>query len=98
MFEPKRLFGSDKNSILFDAGVKKLSRYQQYFAIHKMLERISEEETGKEVSLAAERAGLAYTGVWEITDDGHKCLWKYELKILTLAIRVIIVTDRKDFG
>ncbi|HAI74108.1 MAG TPA: restriction endonuclease subunit R, partial [Candidatus Moranbacteria bacterium] len=37
LFEPTRLLDLTKNYMLFDAGVKKLSRYQQYFAIHKML-------------------------------------------------------------
>ena len=45
LFQPKRLLDLTKNYILFDAGVKKLSRYQQYFAIHKMLARVEEEET-----------------------------------------------------
>jgi type I restriction enzyme R subunit len=44
LFEPERLIDLAKNFILFDAGVKKLSRYQQYFAIHKMLKRVEEEE------------------------------------------------------
>lgn len=40
MFEPARLLDLTKNYIIYDAGIKKVMRYQQYFAIHKMLERV----------------------------------------------------------
>ncbi|MCK5062261.1 restriction endonuclease subunit R, partial [Candidatus Parcubacteria bacterium] len=46
LFNKSRLLDLTKNYILYDAGVKKVMRYQQYFAIKKMLERIEETEAG----------------------------------------------------
>lgn len=96
LFEPKRLLDLTKNYILFDAGVKKLSRYQQYFAIHKMLERISEEET-TEKGLTRRKGGL----VWHTQGSGKSLTMVMFVKALIenpriVSPRVIIVTDRKD--
>lgn len=46
-FEPSRLLDLAKNFILYDAGIKKVMRYQQYFAIKKILDRVEEKEEGK---------------------------------------------------
>lgn len=96
LFEPKRLLDLTKNYILFDAGIKKLSRYQQYFAIHKMLERISEEET-TEKGLTRRKGGL----VWHTQGSGKSLTMVMFVKALIenphiSNPRVIIVTDRKD--
>lgn len=96
LFEPKRLLDLTKNYILFDAGIKKLSRYQQYFAIHKMLERISEEET-TERGVTRRKGGL----VWHTQGSGKSLTMVMFVKALIehphiSNPRVIIVTDRKD--
>ncbi len=39
--DPKRLLDLTRDYILFDEGVKKLARYQQYFAIKKIMQRIA---------------------------------------------------------
>ena len=96
LFEPARLLDLTKNYILFDAGVKKLSRYQQYFAIHKMLKRISEEET-TEKGLTRRKGGL----VWHTQGSGKSLTMVMFVKALIenphiSNPRVIIVTDRKD--
>ncbi|QQR52151.1 type I restriction endonuclease subunit R [bacterium] len=44
MFDKARLLDIAKNYILYDAGTKKVMRYQQYFAIHKILRRIKQTE------------------------------------------------------
>jgi type I restriction enzyme R subunit len=62
LFEPARLLDLTKNYILFDAGVKKLSRYQQYFAIHKMLKRVEEEET-TEQGITRRKGGLFFNEI-----------------------------------
>jgi len=96
LFEPTRLLDLTKNYMLFDAGVKKLSRYQQYFAIHKMLKRISEEET-TEKGLTRRKGGL----VWHTQGSGKSLTMVMFVKALIenphiSNPRVIIVTDRKD--
>ena len=96
LFEPERLLDITKNYTLFDAGVKKLSRYQQYFAIHKMLTRVEETET-TEQGITRRKGGL----VWH-TQGSVKSL---TIVMFVKALiedpnisnpRVIIVTDRKD--
>lgn len=46
LLEPQRLLDLAKNFILYDAGIKKVSRYQQYFAIHKSLKTIETANIG----------------------------------------------------
>jgi len=96
LFEPARLLDLTKNYILFDAGVKKLSRYQQYFAIHKMLERVAEIETSPS-GITRRRGGL----VWHTQGSGKSLTMVMFVKALIENPhinnpRVIIVTDRKD--
>lgn len=96
LFEPGRLLDLTKNYILFDAGVKKLSRYQQYFAIHKMLERVEEKET-TQTGIKRRRGGL----IWHTQGSGKSLTMVMFVKALIENPhinnpRVIIVTDRKD--
>lgn len=96
LFEPARLLDLTKNYILFDAGVKKLSRYQQYFAIHKMLKRVDETET-LESGITRRKGGL----VWHTQGSGKSLTMVMFVKALIENPhinnpRVIIVTDRKD--
>lgn len=96
LFNPVRLLDLTKNYILFDAGVKKLSRYQQYFAIRKMLDRISEFETTS-AGITRRKGGL----LWHTQGSGKSLTMVMFVKALieNPAIsnpRVIIVTDRKD--
>jgi type I restriction enzyme R subunit len=96
LFEPERLIDLAKNFILFDAGVKKLSRYQQYFAIHKMLKRVEEEEIISE-GVEKRKGGL----VWHTQGSGKSLTMVMFVKALIedpkiINPRVIIVTDRRD--
>ena len=96
LFKPERLLDLTKNYILFDAGIKKLSRYQQYFAIHKMLRRIEEEET-TDYGTTRRKGGL----VWHTQGSGKSLTMVMFVKALIedpdiTNPRVIIVTDRKD--
>lgn len=96
LFGPERLLDLTKNYILFDAGVKKLSRYQQYFAIHKMLARVSEEETTPK-GIRRRCGGL----IWHTQGSGKSLTMVMFVKALIENPhinnpRVIIVTDRKD--
>lgn len=96
LFEPVRLLDLTKNYILFDAGVKKMSRYQQYFAIHKMLERIKHTETTQS-GITRREGGL----VWHTQGSGKSLTMVMFVKALIESSdisnpRVIIVTDRRD--
>lgn len=96
LFVPARLLDLTKNYVLFDAGVKKLSRYQQYFAIYKMLERVAEKETTPS-GIVRRRGGL----VWHTQGSGKSLTMVMFVKALIESPkisnpRVIIVTDRKD--
>jgi type I restriction enzyme R subunit len=96
LFEPKRLLDLAKNFVLFDAGVKKLSRYQQYFAIHKMLDRVSRTETTNR-GITRRKGGL----IWHTQGSGKSLTMVMFVKALiedpaTTNPRIIIVTDRKD--
>lgn len=93
--EPTRLLDLAKNYILYDAGIKKLSRYQQYFAIHLMLKRIAEEE---ETKFGKRRKGGL---IWHTQGSGKSLTMVMFVKALIENPeinnpRVIIVTDRKD--
>ncbi|MCB9810673.1 MAG: type I restriction endonuclease subunit R [Candidatus Nomurabacteria bacterium] len=96
LFEPARLLDLTKNYILFDAGVKKLSRYQQYFAISKMLNHIKETET-TDTGITRRKGGL----VWHTQGSGKSLTMVMFVKALIenpeiSNPRVLIVTDRKD--
>ncbi len=96
LFEPKRLLDLTKNHILFDAGVKKISRYQQYFAIEKMLKRIEEVEIINN-DITRRKGGL----VWHTQGSGKSLTMVMFVKALIedpkiINPRVIIVTDRRD--
>ncbi len=95
LMEPKRLLDLTKNFILFDAGIKKVSRYQQYFAIKKMLDRVEKTEQGPE----GERRGGGL--VWHTQGSGKSLTMVMFVKALIedphiKNPRVLIVTDRKD--
>lgn len=95
IFEPARLLDLAKNYIIYDAGVKKIMRYQQYFAVNKMLERIEEKTDG--VDGEKRKGGL----VWHTQGSGKSLTMVMFVKALIedpniLNPRVIIVTDRRD--
>ncbi len=95
LMEPSRLLDLTKNFMLFDAGEKKICRYQQYFAIKKMLVRIGETEmkqTGEK-----RKGGI----VWHTQGSGKSLTMVTFVKALIedphiKNPRVIVVTDRKD--
>ena len=96
LLEPKRLLDLTKNYILFDGGVKKISRYQQYFAIHKMLKRVESEET-TDSGITRREGGL----IWHTQGSGKSLTMVMFVKALIenpyiSNPRIIIVTDRRD--
>ncbi len=94
-FDPARVLDLAKNFILYDAGIKKVMRYQQYFAIKKILNRVEEKEIGKH---GEKRKGGV---VWHTQGSGKSLTMVMFVKALIedpniINPRVLIVTDRKD--
>jgi type I restriction enzyme R subunit len=97
LLEPNRMLDLAKNFILYDAGIKKVSRYQQYFAIQKSLKTIEIEKTGP--------VGLRRNGglIWHTQGSGKSLTMVMFVKALIederiQNPRIIIVTDRKDLN
>ena len=95
LLKPARLLDIAKNFILFDGGVKKITRYQQYFAIQKSLKTIEKEE--ESTTGVRRKGGL----VWHTQGSGKSLTMVMFVKALIEDPRIenpriIIVTDRKD--
>ena len=95
IFEKARLLDLAKNHILYDAGVKKVMRYQQYFAVSKILKRVSEKEKTKK--------GIKRKGgiIWHTQGSGKSLTMVTFVKALIenpdiINPRVLVVTDRRD--
>lgn len=90
LLRPERLLDLVRNFIVYDNGVKKITRYQQYFAIKKTIAKIQTmDESGKR------RGGL----IWHTQGSGKSLTMVMLVKNLIEAItnpRVIVVTDRTD--
>lgn len=88
---PDRLLDLIHNFIVYDAGIKKVARYQQYFAIKKSIERVRVLEGGK-------RTGGV---IWHTQGSGKSLTMVMLAQAIALdpAIKnpkIIIVTDRVD--
>ncbi len=88
---PQRLLDLVFNFIVFDSGIKKITRYQQFFAIKKTIARIRNLEQGK-------RSGGV---IWHTQGSGKSLTMVMLAQAIALdkSIRnpkVVIVTDRVD--
>ncbi len=91
-----RLLDLAKNGIVYDGGVKKILRYQQYFAIQDTLERIHDYEPGVD-GVMRRKGGL----LWHTQGSGKSLTMVMLVKAIIedpriVNPRIIIVTDRKD--
>lgn len=89
---PERLLDLIFGFIVFDAGVKKIARYQQFFAVNKTLDRV------KEMSLEGTRRGGV---IWHTTGSGKSLTMVMLAKALALEKsvqnpKIILVNDRID--
>lgn len=87
LFEKERFLELIKDFIIFEAGKKKICRYQQYFAVKAMLERIKHDKKG----------GV----VWHTQGSGKSITMVYITKKLMEDKeienpQVVIATDRVD--
>lgn len=88
---PERLLDIAFNFIIFDDGVKKITRYQQYFAIKKSMQRIREFDGGKR------KGGV----IWHTQGSGKSLTMVMLAQAIAMdpTIRnpkIILVTDRTD--
>ncbi len=88
---PERLLDLIHNFTIYDGGIKKLARYQQYFAVKEIAERVKTLDHGKR------RGGV----VWHTQGSGKSLT----MVLLAQAIaqmreipgaRIVMVTDRTD--
>lgn len=91
LLRPERLLDFVYGYTVFDAGVRKVARYQQFFAVRETVERVTTLRQGKR------QGGV----IWHTTGSGKSLTMVMLAKALALhpAIpdaRVIIVTDRVD--
>lgn len=92
LFSKERVMEFIRYFILFDANVKKICRYQQYFAIKEIMKTINEEDA----------QGNRQSGViWHTQGSGKSLTMVMLAKYILMELsdchpRVIIVTDRKE--
>lgn len=90
---PDRLLDLARRFTLFDLGIKKIARYQQYFAVRKIIRRVTTERDAQ----GARRGGV----VWHTQGSGKSLTMVMLAKALGLDDtiinrRVVLVTDRID--
>lgn len=92
LLAPARLLPFIRGFIVFDAGVKKAARYQQYYAVGEIMRRVQERTP----------EGKRHGGVvWHTTGSGKSLTMVMLARALThlpgvLAPRIVLVTDRVD--
>jgi type I restriction enzyme R subunit len=92
LFHPKRLLELTQYFTLFDKDIKKVARYQQYFAIKEIIKTIQEDDEN----------GNRQSGViWHTQGSGKSLtmvmLAKYILsELVDFNPKVVVVTDRKE--
>jgi len=91
LLRPARLLALVYGYTLFDAGVRKIARYSQYFAVKAVLKKISKLDQGRR------HGGV----IWHTTGCGKSLTMVMLAKALSLVSgienpRVVLVTDRID--
>src|SRR5699024_4125722 len=89
---PERLLELTRKFTVFDNGVRKVARYQQYFGVKRMMSRIRQKDD------EGRREGGV---IWHTQGNGKSITMSMMSKNLTLADnldnhRIILVTDRTD--
>ena len=87
LLKPEHLLDLVKNFIVYDNNVKKIARYQQYYAIKRILEKVTSWESNKR------QGGL----IWHTQGSGKSLTMVMLVKNLIEQVnnpRIIVVTDR----
>lgn len=86
---PERLLELTFHFTLFDAGIKKLARYQQYFTVKEIVERVRNIDAGKR------NGGV----VWHTQGSGKSLTMVMLAQKIASVVqnpRIVLVTDRTD--
>lgn len=88
---PERLMDFSFNFVLYDDGIKKLARYQQFFAIKKTMEQIRHLDQGKR------KGGV----IWHTQGSGKSLTMVMLAQAIALDPtilnpKIVLVTDRTD--
>lgn len=92
LFIPERVYELIRYFVLFDANVKKVCRYQQFFAVREIMKTIAESD----------EHGNRQSGViWHTQGSGKSLTMVMLAKYILMELkdchpRVVIVTDRKE--
>lgn len=92
LFSPERVYELIRYFILFDANVKKVCRYQQFFAVREIMKTIAEND-----EYGNRRSGV----IWHTQGSGKSLTMVMLAKYILMELkdchpRVVIVTDRKE--
>lgn len=92
LFSPARVMELIRYFILFDSNVKKICRYQQYFAIREIIKTIRQTD---------ERGNRQSGVIWHTQGSGKSLTMVMLAKYILMELpadhpKVVIVTDRKD--
>jgi type I restriction enzyme R subunit len=86
LFERKRFLNLIENYIIYDNGIKKIARYQQFFAIENTIKRLEKKDGG--VIWHTQGSGKSLTMIMLV----KRIMTEYAL----LSPRFVIITDRID--
>ena len=89
---PERLLDLTYRFVVFDNGVRKIARYQQYFVVHSTLRRLRQRD-----SQGRRKGGM----IWHTQGSGKSLSMVMLVRALALdavtdSLRIVLVTDRKD--
>lgn len=89
LLHPIRVLEFISSFIIFDGGVKKIARHQQFFAVKNSIERIQNNKNSKN------RGGL----IWHTQGSGKSLTMSVLASLIKKNIpksRIVVVTDRKN--
>ena len=92
LLDPTRLLTLSKYFVLYDANIKKICRYQQFFAVEEIIKTIQQNDS------AGNRQGGV---IWHTQGSGKSLTMVMVAKYILMEMsrfnpRVVIVTDRKE--
>lgn len=92
LFSPERVMELIRYFILFDSNIKKICRYQQYYAIREIIKTIQQTD---------ERGNRQSGVIWHTQGSGKSLTMVMLAKYILMELpadhpKVVIVTDRKD--
>jgi Type I site-specific restriction-modification system, R (restriction) subunit and related helicases len=96
--KPERLLEIAYRFTLFDEGIKKIARYQQFFVVHSALKRIRniDNENKRKGGLVWHTQGSGKSLSMVMLAHGIVLDSKYDPDCNIKNARVVLVTDRKD--